>query len=385
MKIGMVTACYKPVINGVTRMIDLYQRWLQQAGHDVTIFTLGQADPEGDEPNVIRSPAWAMGDTGYYAAVRYTKEAQERLQEMDIIHCHHLIMSVEFAHRYGRAPIIYTNHTRYDLYTAVYTRSALPFLPETLIDKAMHTVWPKLTDVCDVIISPSQSVKQIMREFGIQRPIRVIENGVDLRPFVKPSNPLNKQVFNLQPDHLLAVYVGRLSPEKNLPSLLDEFIYAYQQRPELRLVLIGNGPLTNKLKQQVQAAGLNEQIIFTGAIPYDEVGNYLAAADLFVTASVSEVHPLTVIEAMAAGLPIVGREAPGISDSVTEGHSGLLVGDERGALAQALVYLASHPHKRQQMGYNAQVDSKRFDIKHTIAKTMALYEELVYDRVPETP
>ncbi|MCB0034228.1 MAG: glycosyltransferase, partial [Anaerolineales bacterium] len=334
MKIGMVTACYKPVINGVTRMVDLYQQWLRQAGHEVTIFTLGEPDVVGDESNVIRSPAWAVGDTGYYAAARYTTEAQKRLQEMDIIHCHHLIMSVEFAHRYGRAPIIYTNHTRYDLYTAVYTRAVLPFLPENLIEKAMHTMWPKLTDVCDVIISPSASVKQVMRKFGVRRPIRVIENGVDLRPLLNPTHPRCKQTFGLQTEHVLAVYVGRLSPEKNLPTLLDEFMQAYQQRPELRLLLIGDGPLTNKLKQRVQTAGLDKAILFAGAIPYDEVGNYLAAADLFVTASVSEVHPLTVIEAMAAGLPIAGREAPGVSDSVTAAHSGLLVGEERGALAQ---------------------------------------------------
>ena len=102
MRIGMVTACYKPVINGVTRMVSLYKQHLEAAGHEVTIFTLGDPDPN-DESGVVRSPGIMLGDYGYYISMRYSSEAQALLQQMDIIHCHHLFMSVEMAHRYGRS------------------------------------------------------------------------------------------------------------------------------------------------------------------------------------------------------------------------------------------------------------------------------------------
>ena len=106
MKIGMVTACYKPVINGVTRMVALYKEALEELGHEVTVFTLGEPDPAGEDANVVRSPAIPLGKTGYYATFGYNREARERLREMDIIHCHHLLMSVEMAHRYGQCPVV---------------------------------------------------------------------------------------------------------------------------------------------------------------------------------------------------------------------------------------------------------------------------------------
>ena len=122
MRIGMVTACYKPVINGVTQMVSLYKQYLEQLRHEVTVFTLGKPDPQGDEAGVIRSPGLPLGQTGYYFGIRYTREAQSRLMTMDVLHGHHLFMSVEMAHRYSHAPLVYTNHTRYDLYAAAYSR-----------------------------------------------------------------------------------------------------------------------------------------------------------------------------------------------------------------------------------------------------------------------
>ena len=226
MRIGMVTACYKPVINGVTRMVSLYKAHLEAAGHEVTIFTLGDPDPN-DEPGVVRSPGLMLGDYGYYISMRYTSKAQALLQEMDIIHCHHLFMSVEMAHRYGRSPIVYTNHTRYDLYTGSVTS-----LPQPAADAIMRQIWPEFTDFADVVITPSASVRDVMLEFGVRRPIELIENGVDLRPFHYPSQPLTKTDLNVPETAVLVTYVGRLSPEKDLDILLEQFAIAndYWQR-----------------------------------------------------------------------------------------------------------------------------------------------------------
>ncbi|MEZ4645338.1 MAG: glycosyltransferase [Chloroflexota bacterium] len=236
MRIGMVTACYKPVVNGVTRMISLYKQQLEALGHDVTVFTLGEPDPAGDEPGVVRSPAIPAGNTGYYISMRYTREAQELLAEMEIIHCHHLFMSVEMAHRYGRCPVVYTNHTRYDLYTGAY----IP-IPQPTADAIMRQIWPEFTDLADVIVTPSASVRQIMLDFGVRQPIQVIENGVDLRPFRHPAAPLSKSEMGVPETAVLFVYVGRLSPEKNLPLLLEQFAIAHDIVPDIHLLLIGQG------------------------------------------------------------------------------------------------------------------------------------------------
>ncbi len=371
MRIGMVTACYKPVINGVTRMVSLYKEHLTALGHEVTVFTLGEADPAGDEPDVVRSPGVPLGDTGYYLGFRYRQEAQARLRQMDILHCHHLMMSIELAYRYGECPIVYTNHTRYDLYTEAYTP-----LPQPAADAIMRQIWPELTDMCDVVIAPSASMQRVMEAFGVRRPIEVIENGIDLESFRHPSRPLHRAELGLPPTGLVFVYVGRLAEEKNVGTLLHQFAVVHEWSPTASLLLIGDGPQKAHLQQQAHQLDIGAAVHFAGAVPYAAIPNYLAAADVFVTASVSEVHPLTVIEAMAAGLPVVAVAAPGIVETVESGSSGWLTQHPEGGLAVAMAGMLPDEAKRRQMGVQAQAASQRFDIRRTVQRTLELYQEM---------
>ncbi|MBK7896361.1 MAG: glycosyltransferase [Anaerolineaceae bacterium] len=307
--------------------------------------------------------------------MRYSSKAQALLQEMDIIHCHHLFMSVEMAHRYGRSPIVYTNHTRYDLYTGSFTS-----LPQPAADAIMRQVWPEFTDYADLVITPSASVRDVMLEFGVRRPIEVIENGVDLKPFHQPTAPLSKTDLGVLETAVLVTYVGRLSPEKDVDILLEQFAIAKDVVPNLHLMIIGKGASQPELQNLANELGIASSVLFTGAVSYENVANYLAAADLFATASVTEVHPLTVIEAMAAGLPVVAISSPGIVDTVESGRSGLLTTKPAGGLAAALVGLASNPERLQHMSQAARSDSVRFDIHNTIERTIALYERLRRER-----
>jgi glycosyltransferase involved in cell wall biosynthesis len=344
---------------------------LEAAGHDVTIFTLGNPDPAGEEPGVIRTPALPLGDSGYYYSPRYSREAQKKLRQMDIMHCHHLFMSVGLAHRYGNCPIVYTNHTRYDLYTGAY----MP-LPQPTADAIMRQVWPEFTDYCDVVITPSKSVRQVMLDFGVRRPIRVIANGVDLTPLHNPPQLALKEQLAIPPEATVAIYVGRLSAEKNLETLLAQFAAAEEIAPTLHLIIVGGGPLADSLPKYARELGVGKKVHFVGGVDYEMVINYLAAADFFVTASVTEVHPLTIIEAMAMALPVVAFASPGIVDSVEPNVSGFLSQHEQGGLAAGMVALAADADRRRKMGEAAKQSSKRFDIRTTIKQTLDLYEEL---------
>ena len=108
-------------------------------------------------------------------------------------------------------------------------------------------------------------------------------------------------------DAFLLLYIGRLAEEKNLAGLLEQFALAVGVMPALCLALVGKGPQEDELRRLATERQLDERVRFMGNVPFDEVGDWLAAADAFVTASTSEVHPLTVIEAMAAGKPKIGR------------------------------------------------------------------------------
>ncbi|CUS03168.2 Glycosyl transferase family 1 [Candidatus Promineifilum breve] len=375
MRIGMVSATYDAaVINGAVRMVTLYKTYLEELGHEVTIFTLGEASETDEATRVIRSPGLRLGHYGYYLGMSYTREAQALLAGMDIVHCHHLLMSVEMAHRYARCPIIYTNHTRYDLYTGAYTP-----LPQPAADAIMRQVWPEFTDLADVVIAPSEGMRQVMVDFGVRARTVIIENGIDLEPFLHPRQPRTKADFGLPETARLLLYVGRLAAEKDVVALIRQFVVARGLLPELQLALIGQGPQEAELKRLVAEQQLGDCVHFRGVVAYDEVGDWLAAADAFVTASTSEVHPLTVIEAMAAGKPIAAVRSPGIADTVESGVTGYLA-DTPDGLDAAIVALLADPARARAMGEAARAVSLRFDIRRTVARTVELYEELLAER-----
>jgi 1,2-diacylglycerol 3-alpha-glucosyltransferase len=371
MRIGMVTAVYKPVVNGVTRMISLYKTHLERMGHEVTIFTLGDPDPQGDENGVIRSPAIPVGDQGYQFGVRYSREAKARMRSMDILHCHHLLFGVDFAHRYGKCPIVVTNHTRHDLYTSAY----LP-LPQQAADVLMRQLWPEYTSMADVVIAPSDSVREILLHFGVRQPIEVIPNGVELEQFFEPGKPLAKSDLGIPESAVLAIYTGRLSEEKNLAALLDQFAIALDIVPDLHLMLVGDGSFKAELQQRAVRLNIADSVHFYGAVKYEALPLLLAAADIYVTASVSEVHPLTVIEAMAIGLPVAASRSPGISDTVEHGVTGFLTSDPAQGLAAAMLPLVTNPELRVRMGHSARLASQAYDIRRTVVDTLRLYESL---------
>lgn len=371
MQVGLVTACYKPVLNGVTRMVDLYRQHLERSGHQVTIFTLGRPDPAGDDPRVIRSPGLPLGSTGYYAAAGYNKKTQAALRRMDILHAHHLFMSVELAGRYANSPIVYTNHTRYDLYMSAYTP-----LPSPAAVWLMRRLWPHMTRHCNAIIAPSSRLRDLIRHFGVTRPVTVIPNGIDLAPFHHPAAPRTKADLGIPAGACLLVFVGRLSAEKSVTGLLQAFTQAAEHQGNLHLLLVGSGPQAETLKKQAHAGGVAGRVHFLGPVPYAQVGNILAAGDAFVTASISEVHPLTVMEALAAGLPVIAIDSPGIDEVVVSGRNGILASDST-HLAEAITSLAANRQHMETMGAAGRADSQRFDIRHTVQQTVDLYEQLL--------
>lgn len=378
-RIGMITLCYKPVVNGVVRMIDQYRDHLTALGHEVTLFTFSNR-PNCEEEDVVTSFGVPVINSGYYAAGRFDQKAQHRLQEMDILHSHHLFMTHSLVRPFTHCPIVYTNHTRYDLYAKVY----LP-LPSRWVDKLMGQVWPRQCESVDAVIAPSESVAQVMRHFGVQKPIELIENGIDLRPFHTPSAPLSKMSLGLPPTAVLFTYVGRLSYEKRVDILLKQFERTALLVPASHLMIIGDGPTMPQLRRMAKRSKCANRIHFQGNVGHNEIPNFLAASDIFVTASKSEVHPLTFIEALAAGLPIIAPDAPGNYDIISDGKSGFLVKEFPDGLAQKMITLVSQPELRNKMSLQARQESDRYNINHTIAKTVALYEKLLAEKAIITP
>ncbi len=382
MRIGMMVDTYKPHVSGITNYIDLNKRYLEKAGHEVFVFTFGDLEYQDDEPRVFRSPGLPLADTGYYLSLRYSRAARKVLQIMDVAHVHHPFLSGRLALHYCRPleiPIIFTNHTRYDLYAQAY----LPIVPEELGQSLLQAYMPSFCAAMDLVISPSAGMEKILRQLGVESRIEIVPNGVDLRPFHEAS-PLSRAEFGYKEDDILLVYAGRVAVEKNLDLLLRSFAGVSQALDNVRLLIVGGGPkpIQEELNSLIVELGIVNRVRFTGMINYNELPSYLAMCNVFVTASVTEVHPLSVIEGMAAGLPIVGIQSPGVGDTVEEGVTGFLSTHDLAAYTAKLTRLCLDPKLIRQMGASARKASTQYAIERTSQLILKHYERLVYDSQP---
>jgi glycosyltransferase involved in cell wall biosynthesis len=267
--------------------------------------------------------------------------------------------------------VVFTSHTRYDLYARYY----LPFAPPGVAEALMARALRRASRGFDLVIAVSAAAEAMLRAMRVEAPIEVIPNGIDLQPFAAAA-PAARAALGLPAEAFVAMYVGRLGPEKNLPVLLPAFARAAAEVPEMVLALVGGGPLEGALRRQAGALGVAGRVFFLGRQPNDVLPALLRAADAFVTASVSEGHPITLIEALAAGRPVAAFDAPGIRETVRDGESGLLAAPEAAALGAALARLAREPELRRRLGEGARQAAAQYDIRVTSARILKHYEAL---------
>lgn len=373
---------YKPYISGITNYVEINKRYLELAGHDVFVFTFGDMDYKDGEPRVIRSRGLPLADTGFYLSMRYSRAAKKLLQSMDVVHVHHPFLSGRLALRYCRPlqiPVVYTNHTRYDLYAHAY----LPMMPDEVSQGLLQAYMPTFCKAVELVITPSAGMEKILRRLNVDVPIEVVPNGVDLKKFHFAA-PLSRAEFGYKEDDILLVYAGRIAIEKNLPFLLESFTGIAKAIPNIRLLLIGGGvqQYEEEIRSLVSELKIGQRVRLAGRVSYDQLPAYLAMCNIFVTASVTEVHPLSVIEAMGAGLPIMGIESVGVGDTVEDGVTGFLATHNQPAFTAKLTRLCLDLNLRAQMSDSARKASSAYAIEHTTSVMLKHYEKLVTESRP---
>jgi glycosyltransferase involved in cell wall biosynthesis len=373
---------YKPYLSGVTNHVDLHKRALERAGHEVYVFTFGDDEYRDDEPRILRSPGVPLSDTGFYLSLRYKSRHKKLLQTMDVVHVHHPFLSGRLALNYcrpERIPIVFTNHSRYDLLAQAY----LPLMPDEVSHSLLQAYMPDFCESVDLVISPSVSMERILRELGVKSPIEVIPNSVELEKFHQAS-PFPRSQFSFAQDDILLVYAGRIAPEKNLSFLLQSFAGIAQLLPKVYLLMVGGG--TRQFEEEVQNTivhlGITDRVRSTGVISYDDIPSYLAMCDIFVTTSLSETFGMSTVEAMSVGLPVMAVHSPGTSDIVEDGKTGFLTNEDLAAFTAKLTYLCLHPSLRKEMGQAACEASKQYDIERTTKILLGHYIRLTQNTRP---
>ncbi len=374
MRIALMTDVYKPVTNGVVTHVALLKKCLESWGEQVWIFVPGQGE-YADEPNVIRIPGIPIADTGYHLSITLDQRSREMLQMMDIIHVHHPFISGSFglfaSNRYN-LPLVFTNHTRYDLYVKQY----LPLLPASISETALQAYFQLFSQRCSALVAPSLSVAEVIKSWGVQGRIEIIPNGIELERFTNCPGLTTRKQLGIKENAVVAVFVGRMSGEKNIERLITIYNFVAREEDDSHLLLIGSGPELDDYRRLVTTFGLQKRVTFTGRVPYDFLPDYLALSDFFVSTSVTEAHPISFIEAAAAGLPALGIRSVGVSDIIQNEQTGLMAEDNDLSFGLRFLKLVRETDYRHKLGAAAHEFSKHLSSHANARKILQLYEEL---------
>jgi 1,2-diacylglycerol 3-alpha-glucosyltransferase len=377
MRILVFSNAYKPTISGVVTSMSLFRRGLIEAGHDVHLIVPEHENYQDEEPYVFRFPALDLPsqlDISLVLPLKGTMSPTARGIRPHLIHSQHPFWMGELAASLARdldVPLVFTFHTRYDVYAQKY----VPVAPK-LAGKVTEEILKHYMEKCAHVVAPTPSIRDfILREYGPKVPVSVVPTPVDLSGYHDLQPQRIRQTLGLADVELL-LYVGRLADEKNLDFLLRSFARIVAERPRARLLLVGKGPHEQDLRRVMEEQGLEDRVIFGGPVSHDEIPHYAAAADLFVFTSVADTQGLVLIEAMAAGTPVVAVEAPGSVDVLADG-GGVLVPAQEDAFAKAVLGLLDDEPRRNRLSGQALQAVEQYTIPATAARMVKVYEEAV--------
>ena len=307
MNIGIFTDSYFPQLSGVATSIKTLKDALEKQGHNVFIFTT--TDPhikKGTvEANVFRFssvPFISFTDRrvafrGFFEATKVAREVK-----LDIVHTQTefaLGMIGKYVAHQLKIPAIHTYHTMYEDYLHYVLNGHLlrPYHVKQFTNVYLKNM--------DGVIAPSKRVEALLKRYKVNIPMRVIPTGVDVNSLNKAANNDMRQELGIPADAAVLLTLSRVAEEKKIDRILNAMPEIIDEFPETRLVIAGDGPDMEVLQEQVERLTLEDNVIFTGDVPHDDVGSYYKMADLFVSASDTETQGLTYIEALASGTKCV--------------------------------------------------------------------------------
>lgn len=396
LRVAIFAESYLPYLSGVTVSTEALARGLGGLGHRVLL--VAPAPRRGDAPGGAGAPgpdpeyAWLPSyqgpppaPPGYRMPLPLPSAALRRASAFapDVVHAQSPFVSGLMARRLAqrqRAPLVFTHHTRF----ADYRHYLGP-----LAGAGAATVVAYLRDYwagCAAVVAPGSQLADEIRTAlgGRPRPlVRMVPTGVDVEAIrgLAPADPRRR--FGWPDDAVVAVSVGRLAREKSVSLLLDAVGHAAVADASLRLLLIGGGPAEGTLRERATAPDLAGRVAFSGRLPRTEALALARGADLFAFASRTETQGLVLAEALAAGLPIVARQGPGVEDAVRDGVDGIVVpdaGDDPRPLADAIARMASDAARRGTMAAAAADGASRFDLRARVSEMVALYEAMLTAR-----
>ncbi|MBT0961031.1 glycosyltransferase [Denitromonas sp. IR12] len=376
----MLSDVYFPRINGVSTSIETFRRQLPAQGIATELLAPAYGGEPVDEVDILRIQGRPVPGDPEDRLMRWREACRvvDRLPpgDYDAIHiqtpflAHYL--GTRLRRRHG-LPTVVTYHTLFEDYLHHYA----PWLPKAGLRALARQLSCRQCNAVDAVIAPSSAMAARLRDYGVRTPIHILPTGIPVAHYANGDGARFRARHGLDPVRPLALYVGRLAFEKNLHFLLDVAEQARQRQSPVQLLLAGDGPANAPLRAAVERRGLSDCVGFVGYLSReDELPDCYAAADAFVFASKTETQGLVLLEAMAAGVPVVCLAEMGVRDVVAGCPAARTPPAEPGAFAEALVDLLADPARETTLAEAARAHAAEWSDAAMAERLATLYRQL---------
>lgn len=296
---------------------------------------------------------------------------------------------------YSMKALLQVRRLKPDLVHSQSVRMGVPAYVARKLWRTPYLVWGRGTDVylpwlfkrpisrlilrnANAVIALTRDMKQEMQKI-YSREVEVIPNGIELQDYRDLGAKAEiRRSLGLGGDERLVLFVGTLRPVKGLPFLIEAMSIMRQHNPVARLMLVGDGQERRGLQGLVEESDMEDAVTFVGEVPNEKVPEYMAAADVLVLPSLSEGFPVTILEAMAAGLPVVATRVGGLTEIVEDGENGFLVEPRSPQeTADRLCLLLADDSLRERISRNNREKAKAYSWDRVADRLEALYQEII--------
>lgn len=379
MRVLMVSDVYFPRVNGVSTSIETFRRTLGDQGVEVRLVV----PRYGDEPEaegivrvkgrpVLGDPedrlvAWRAMHTSVLAAAK----------GCDLIHVQTPFIAHYAGLKAGRSlglPVVATYHTLFEEYIEYYA----PFLPGGWLRQQARRLSKRQCNALDAVVVPSSAMRQRLDAYGVSVPMHVLPTGIPLSQFAGGDGVAFRQLHGIDLARPVALFVGRVAHEKNIAFLFEALQHAHRQLPELILMVAGEGPALSELRKMAERLGLAESIRFVGYLDRKTgLPACYAAANAFVFASRTETQGLVLLEAMAAGLPVIALSEMGTADILDAGRGCFTPPDDAKAFGEIMGRILANPDAWGHLAAEARAYAAEWSDEAMAGRLAALYQQLL--------
>jgi glycosyltransferase involved in cell wall biosynthesis len=357
MKILFISDVYFPRVNGVSTSIRTFVEQMQNLGHEVHLIAPDYQVATQDESWIKRIPARSIYFDPEDKLMKYG-EAIKLLpglekEKYDIIHVHTPFVAHYLGLKLARKlniPCIETYHTFFEDYLHHY----LPWVPKFMARGMARMISKQQCNAVDAIVAPSQPMLDVLRGYGVKVSAEVIPTGLQLSSFNVADGKAFREKYGIDLDRPMLLYVGRVAFEKNIDFLLGMAKVLSEERPDILLVVTGEGPAEASLHKLAKTLNIEKNVKFIGYLDRNtELNACYQAADVFVFASKSETQGLVLLEAMAQGTPVVAIAELGTASILIEGKGALISTENTLEFAEKVHQLLIYPEQRFELGIKA--------------------------------